>query len=290
MGMIGARMRDAPLSPRIGTVECRGLPELVGGGYGEWTRLRPHELGDHDHPGHWELHYLVRGQIVETVAGVPRVMNAGDVLVAPPGLRHSGIHHVRHRCGVFWLGLRIAPLRPLPGMTRERTAGILRSLRASASVPFPGDPWLLPAFTGLMRDSALPDGVTRTVACRAWLHAILALVARPASAAPAARSPAVERAIARLSQRLDRPLGMAELSAAAGLGRSALHDRFVAEVGLTPAELRMSLRLEEAKRMLTTASNAEVARRLGFASAQHFITAFRRAYRITPGAWRAAPR
>jgi AraC family transcriptional regulator len=175
-------------------------------------------------------------------------------------------------------------------MTRARTAALVRSLGAASSVPHAGDPWLLPAFTGLVRDSAMPDGEARTLACRGWIHAILALITRRADAAavPVRRSAPVERAIALLSQRLDQPLSIAALSAQVGLGRSALHERFIAEVGLTPAELRMSLRLEEAKRLLSGGgSNAEIARRLGFASAQHFITAFRRAQRMTPGAWRS---
>jgi transcriptional regulator GlxA family with amidase domain len=176
----------------------------------------------------------------------------------------------------------------MPGRARVETAGIARALEGVAGIPFRGDPWLLPAFTGMVRESARPDDAARVVACRGWFHAILALLTRRSEAAAPTRSAPVERAISLLSQRLDRPMSMAEVSAAAGLGRSALHERFVAEIGVTPAEYRMSLRLEEAKRLMPGATNAAVARRLGFASAQHFITAFRRAYRLTPGQWRAS--
>jgi AraC-like DNA-binding protein len=270
------------------SISLPDLPEVASVGYNVWTRRRPHELDDHAHQDVWEIHYLVEGQIVEEVAGASYVMRGGDVLIAPPGVVHTGINRVRHRCGLCWLGVRLHPKRALPGMTSAQTALLRAAFTRLGARPFAGDPALPPAFAGLLREAARGGGL-QPLLCRAYLHQILGLLTRPVGehvANPSPRSREVAAAVTLLSERLEFPLRIASLPARVGLGRSALNERFVAEMGVTPVEFRTQLRLEEAKRHLGSAGNAEVARRLGFTSPQHFATAFRRAFGCTPGAWR----
>jgi AraC-like DNA-binding protein len=267
-----------------------GLAEMASIGYDVWTPRRPHELDDHVHQDSWEIHYLVDGQIVEEVAGSSYLMAGGDVLIAPPGVVHTGINRVRHRCGLCWIGLRLDPRRPLPGFARDAMTLLRRAFSRLGGKPFAGDPALRAAFAGLLREASRPSA-TQVLLCRSYLHLILALMMRAdggAAGGTAPRSPQVAAAVALLSEDLGFPLRIATLSAKVGLGRSALTERFVGEMGLTPVEYRMQRRLEEAKRLLPSASNAEVARRLGFSTPQYLATRFRRAFGMTPSAWRRA--
>jgi len=308
-------------------LDARGLRGILGGGYYHWTRRNPQDLGDHAHPDCFEIHYLTHGQIDERVAGMSHIMDGGDVLVAAPGVPHSGINRVRHRCGLIWLNLHLPPGGTLPGLTRAMSAQIRRALLRCGSTPFPGDPALLPAFAGLLSasqmetSSASPSSSQmRELICRSYLHLILGLITHEAAVAgkapavadpapttvgaaahapdvahaPQTHSPEVAQAITLLGRQLSKPLRIADLPAAVGLRRSALYARFVAETGMTPAEYRMQLRLEEAKRLLAgpdgMVDNQAVAARLGFATPQHLITMFRRAFNVTPAAWRASVR
>jgi AraC-like DNA-binding protein len=298
-------------------LDARDLPGIQGGGYWEFTRRSPQDLGDHAHADGFEIHYLTHGQIDERVAGTSHIMDGGDVMVAAPGVAHSGINRVRHRCGLCWLNLHLPPGGTVPGLTRAMSARIRRALVLRGSTPFPGDPALLPAFAGLLSASRIETSsasstTMRELICRAYLHLILGLITRgssvpgeasgvadpaptaidPAADAPQIHSPEVAQAITLLGRNLGQPLRIADLPTAVGLRRTALYARFVAETGMTPAEYRMQLRLEEAKRLLAgpagMVDNQAVAARLGFATPQHLITMFRRAFNVTPAAWRAA--
>jgi AraC-like DNA-binding protein len=266
-----------------------GMSELTNVGYNIWSRHQPHELGGHSHSDQWEIHYVVHGQILEEVAGHAHVMTSGDVMIAAPGVVHTGMNRVRHRCGVCWLGIRLPPRGALPGLSTGQTRLIREGFQRLGSTPFPGDPALLPACAGLLEQAHQPSSPAQLLLCRSYLHLILALVMRPAaSVLPVAipRTPAVAAAATILAANLGSTIRIADLSPQVGLRHSALNQRFVAEMGVTPAAYRMQARLEEAKRLLGSSSNAVVAQRLCFASPQHFVTMFRRAFGVTPGRWR----
>jgi AraC-like DNA-binding protein len=269
-----------------------GVTEATGIGYNIWTRRRPHELGGHAHEDHWEIHYLVHGQIMEEVAGTVHVMTSGDILIAPPGIVHTGINHVRHRCGLCWLGIRLPERASLSGMSRSETDFIRKRFRELGSVPFAGDPGLLPAFSALMREAGQP-GEAQGLVCRGLLQVILALLTRPTQVPPgaaSARTPEVASAVALLGERLEFPLRISSLFPRVGLRRSAFTQRFIAEMGVSPLAYRTQLRLEAARSQVASASNREVARRFGFSSPQHFVTMFRRSFGLTPGAFRKQAR
>jgi len=269
-------------------ISVPGVPEIASVGFNRWTPRRPHELGGHAHADQWEIHYLLAGRIVEQVAGETFEMHGGDVFIAAPGVEHTGINRVRHRCALCWLGVHLPARGALPGLSSAQTRTIRGRFAERGAAPFRADVALMPAFAGLLHEATRPSAV-QALLCRALLHQILGLVTRPASApAPTAtpRSPAVAAAVALLEARLDFPLRIASLPAQVGLRRSALNQRFLAEMGVTATEYRMQRRLEAAKALLLAHGNAEVASRLGFATSQHLVNMFRRAYGVTPGAWR----
>ncbi|KXU84907.1 AraC family transcriptional regulator [Paraburkholderia monticola] len=109
--------------------------------------------------------------------------------------------------------------------------------------------------------------------------------------APLAGDPAASPAIARvrdlLHERMDGNLGLDELADAAGIDRFRLTRLFQRAFGTPPHAYLVRLRLRAARRLLATGRTpAQVAAEVGFADQSHLGRWFRRAYRMTPAAYR----
>ena len=83
-------------------------------------------------------------------------------------------------------------------------------------------------------------------------------------------------------------IGILDLAAVAGMSAGHLHRAFRASTGLTPLEFVNARRVRHAMHILATetASIAEVAARVGFASQSHFARIFRRQAGMPPSAFR----
>jgi AraC-like DNA-binding protein len=94
-----------------------------------------------------------------------------------------------------------------------------------------------------------------------------------------------EQVLSRLSRRLD----VETIAAAHGMSRSHFTRMFHRVTGLTPARFAIHVRLEEARRWLSSTGDklTTIARRTGFADANHLVKAFHRRYRTSPGIFRA---
>jgi len=87
----------------------------------------------------------------------------------------------------------------------------------------------------------------------------------------------------------DHEVGLAELASVAGLSPHHFARSFKEVTGSTAHRFVLERRLEVATHLLanTDVRVGEVARRLGFSTAQHFSNAFRRVIGSTPSAYRA---
>lgn len=98
----------------------------------------------------------------------------------------------------------------------------------------------------------------------------------------------VDQAMAWLTARLDRQVGVAEAATACGVSREHLSRCFAALCGRPPAAWLRSQRLRRAEALLHGGDLPirVIAARCGFASASAFIAAFRREYGISAGRFR----
>jgi AraC-like DNA-binding protein len=81
---------------------------------------------------------------------------------------------------------------------------------------------------------------------------------------------------------------MEQVAGRVGLSRSALHERFVRFIGLTPMQYLTNWRMQIASRLLTqsSATLASVALDAGYESDAAFSRAFKRAVGVSPSVWR----
>jgi AraC family transcriptional regulator len=86
------------------------------------------------------------------------------------------------------------------------------------------------------------------------------------------------------------PRSVGEVAAVLGVHPVHLARRFRAEFGLSPGEYLRRCRLERARRWMrrSTSPLAEIAAAAGFVDQSHFTHAFRRAYGVSPAAYRRA--
>jgi AraC-like DNA-binding protein len=81
---------------------------------------------------------------------------------------------------------------------------------------------------------------------------------------------------------------MGQVADRVGLSRSALHERFVQFIGLTPMQYLTNWRMQIASRLLTqsSATLVSVALDTGYESEAAFSRAFKRAVGVPPSVWR----
>lgn len=101
-------------------------------------------------------------------------------------------------------------------------------------------------------------------------------------------SPATQRVLERISDCPQDPPSLNEVATLMGMGRTGALRRFRREVGATPHEHAMQVRLRLARRALVAGeSPATVAIDLGFADQSHLTRAFARQFGLPPGRYKA---
>jgi AraC-like DNA-binding protein len=239
--------------------------------------------------------------------GEPIALGAGDVLFTPHGdgyvlvdfePRPDDATHLDEMCidgsGVVTELLcayyMFDPARPhmlvtdLPAIIHlPARAGQHPSLRSAVELlgnelldPRPGTEAALPALIDMLLLYVL----------RAWL------AEQPGDAAgwaTALRDPAIATALRQMHRGPEKPWTVEDLAAVAGLSRAAFAKRFTTVVGQPPLAYLTWWRMTTAARLLreSPASLREVAARCGYGSEYAFGKAFKRAYDVAPGQYRA---
>lgn len=108
--------------------------------------------------------------------------------------------------------------------------------------------------------------------------------ARTSTDALAVTSPLARRAKAIYLKTLANPPSTVQLAEMLGVSRATLDRAIMSDLGLSPAQLLMRLRIDQAKRMLAEGdlSISEISYTLGFCTPAHFSNIFRKATGLPP--------
>ena len=107
-----------------------------------------------------------------------------------------------------------------------------------------------------------------------------------------ARDGLVQRAMLLIEQSLSQPDSLGSIAEALGLSPRQLQRRFAGDVGITPREYRLRLRLGRARWMIehTDLAITDIGLECGFSDGSHFSRAFTRHFEVAPSHLRRAAR
>jgi AraC-like DNA-binding protein len=148
---------------------------------------------------------------------------------------------------------------------------------------------LLGGAPALRRDELLAATVGSAVGRAARRPGLVAAAAGPAAARPAGA--VARRARELISGRYLEDITAADLAAATGCSRFAVHRAFTAAYGMAPSDYQRQLRLRAARRLIAQGRPiSDAAAQAGFADQGHLSRWFSRYYGVTPGRYQRAAR
>jgi len=100
----------------------------------------------------------------------------------------------------------------------------------------------------------------------------------------------VHRAMLMIERKLSEPDPLMGIATSLGVSLRQLERRFVSDVGVTPRDYRLHLRLERAKWMVdhTDLSVTDIGLECGFSDCSHFSRVFSSRFKTSPSRWRRA--
>lgn len=219
-------------------------------------------------------------------------------VIAPAALAHAARSWAHDGTPVGVLALTTADGRrvarvcagtcPVPGIARLLVAGDDELFCACADPPLSAVP-----LAGEACGEAAVALLRRLVAGSPPLRAPVLVapgrvIARRSTDADGGADPRVAAAVAWLGDRLDRPIGVADIASAVGVSRRTLETAFRRALGLGVARVLRERRLDRATQLLldTGLPLRSVAAAVGYATAEHLGTLLRRHRGATPGRMR----
>lgn len=258
------------------------LPELTH--IGEAWIPTDFRITDHVHPV-WEFYFQIAGKTRWEVDGRPVPLDSGSLLAVAPSTRHRLLSPTPAAHHFFFAGIDVqtvlAPTKAAAALWAKSPSWFVRHV-----------PEIAPAFRLLIREVTMHASF-REDALRLALHFLTLELTRclrttPKSRPLILRHPAVLRARELIDHQPGRAWTASSLAAMAGLSPSRLAACFKNEVGMTLHRYLMQARIDAARALLrdTDLPITGIALELGYASSQHFSTAYRTATGHSPSAGR----
>ena len=278
---------------RCFTLERDGVPCLPVLGYDAYRKI-VEASPFHVHAECLEISLCLRGDLAFEVEGAGLFpFKPGEVFVSRPTERHRLRAHPRN-LAKYWILFRIpAEGTGMLRLPKEEGAWLRDSLLALPRTFRDDRGRVKSAFQRLFRvhDEAPAGTAERSLLLReASLALFVALVETARLRAKAPPDARLRRLIAEIESAPERDHSVDELAARAATSVTALLLGFKRLTGMPPHAFVLTCRVAKAKTMLSGggASVVQIAQKLGFPSAQHFATIFKRLTGCTPTQWRAA--
>jgi len=265
-----------------------GLP-----GIGQLGRYRSAAAYEHrrtqSHPADLTICFLARGRQTYRVGETQHQLSGNEQHVIPPGVPHDTAGWPEEKSELYWLSLRVRPLRaPLLHLTPAAAATLRRALLTLPSHPVAAESGLRDRWTRVITElRGTPSKIEHLILAQEIVQLLFATLRAAARDQRQQPSPRIQRCLDHIEARVQEPLYVPELAAVVGLSESHFKVRFRREVGLPPGEYILRTKIAAAREALLRpgARVTAVAHALGFSSSQYFATVFRRYTGTTPRAW-----
>ena len=280
------------------------LPQVSTIGYWDATHDQTWGLAEHRNEG-IEITYLDNGHLGFVVDGRSHPLSPGHLTITRPWQPHSVGNPAVTASRLYWLILDVGVRQPHQAwvwppwlvLARQDLKDLTALLRGNEHPVWPGTPAIGKCFAALgqLVDSATtrPPPTSRlALLINELLVCVLELLR---SQDPPRRTSLTdgERSVAmfleRLQQELAEPWTLESMAEQAGLGRTRFAHHCLKLTNLTPLAYLQSLRVEQAKHLLTKKRHAAItaiALDCGFGSSAYFSSVFRAHTGCSPRAWR----
>ena len=279
-----------PKSPPVDRVtlsfERHGIHEVPLVGRYAYTHAHP-PLRQHIHPDVFEICLLQHGTQSYLIGDKRFELTAGDMIVTRPGEAHGTGKEPENRGRLYWVEFASpSPNESFLGLPPGAACKIFDSLRKLPHLQFHNCDLLIGTFERILTLdlNEIPAALVKASVQNLLLRLLLDILSLTGRDTHQACSASVRVAMQYMAQHSEERLTLARLATVAGTSESYLKIHFPREVGMTPMEHLMWLRIENAKRLLreTSIPITVLAFQLGFATSQHFATVFKRLTGVTP--------
>lgn len=276
---------------RILTPDNYGIPNIDSVSYSRYTKNWK-SMPPHTHPGCLEMCLCRRGSLKFECEGENFTLLPGNIFLSQPKDLHRLLtNHKGVIC--YWMRFRYPSRgKGILKLPKRESDALVRSLRNIRSHLFAAEPELLQIFQNIFKATDMPEKNLRILTYRTLFGRMLLLIARSSSNAPGLHGLARITSVARtMEKRPCHRFTIAELAQHTRLSESRFTALFRQVMGLPPYAYLTNCRMNEVKRRLRKSSDpiSSIAHDLGFVSAQHLATQFRKTFGLAPSEYRSNP-
>jgi len=249
-------------------------------------------LRKHLHSDVYEVCLLQHGTQPYRVGKSLYDLAAGDMLITRPGEIHGTDTEPEKRGRLYWAQFRKPKTdRPYLGLSPHAAHLLFEPLNQLTNLQFHNCELLLVTFDRLLSAapaSAMPKALAKANIQNLLLRLLMDIVSLTARETQRDYSAGVRKVIQHLGRHWEEHITLPDLVSVSGASDSYLKTHFKREVGMTPMEYLMWLRIEQSKRLLkeTEKPITDIALHCGFVTSQHFATVFKRLTSTTPRNYR----
>ncbi|MFA7174090.1 MAG: AraC family transcriptional regulator [Kiritimatiellia bacterium] len=265
-----------------------GLPEVPVLGFSRYGRSIA-SIEAHRHADCLEIGLCLRGALTLLNNGQEHRIMPSDLYINKPEDLHCLTTHPKNTM-IYWLLIR-APFKnkPFLRLTFNEASEIWNRLNRLPCHIIAKTDTVKNAFRELFKYHGQEKGVWRTVGLTNMCTLILMEIINVSTYKnPVTDTLRLEQLVDSIKKNPEQTITIDQLAREARLSSTLLIDQFKQITGLPPCQFQLACRMERAKHLLTTTELpiTRIAFDLGFCASQHFSGHFKRAFGITPTAWR----
>ncbi|TKG94318.1 AraC family transcriptional regulator [Puteibacter caeruleilacunae] len=247
-------------------------------------------LATHTHPGIIEICFLDKGSQHYMINQEKYLLKGGDLLVTYPDEPHGTSSYPEEKGSLYWMMIKIPENSGrILNLSPTNSRILIDRLLAFKSRQFRALPGIRNSLSSIFQAYNKTDDPLKMIEINSNILAFLLKVIHSGEAKEKKETSSEIKIICEyILNNLQEDVELEELAAKINLSLSRFKHRFKEETGVPPKEYILRKKIERAKEIMSTSSEAinEVAYSLGFTSSSYFATVFKRFTGQTPSDYR----